>query len=285
MMITSIIDEVRSERWSDPNLSWGLVPTMGYLHEGHLSLVRQARSDNNRVGVSIYVNAAQFAPEEDFATYPQDIERDFELLRDENVDLVFVPTDDVIYPAGYQSAITVGKVTQVLEGASRPGHFRGVVTIVAKLVNIFQPARVYFGQKDAQQAIVIDRMIRDLNFPVSLVTCPTIRENDGLAMSSRNFRLSPEQRLAAPVLYKALAASQELVNAGEKNAGALRRLIEKTILDESLARLDYASIADPLTLEELEWIDDSALLSLAVFFGSVRLIDNVLLTRDGDKKQ
>ena len=278
MMITGTIDEVRSERWAEPNLSWGLVPTMGYLHEGHLSLVRQARSDNDRASVSIYVNPAQFAPTEDLATYPRDIDRDFDMLKNENVDLVFVPSDDVIYPAEFQSAIIVEKVTQVLEGESRPGHFRGVVTIVAKLLNIFQPTRVYFGQKDAQQAIVIKRMIKDLNFPVELIVCPTIREEDGLATSSRNIRLTPKQRQAAPVLYQALSSSQERFDAGERDASHLRTLIKEMIKNEPLARLDYASIADPLTLEELEWINNDALISLAVFFGDVRLIDNVLVT-------
>jgi pantoate--beta-alanine ligase len=280
MMITETIDEVRSERWVEPNISWGLVPTMGYLHEGHLSLVRQARSDNDRVAVSIYINPTQFAPTEDLGSYPRDIDRDIDILKNEDVDLAFIPADDVIYPVEFQSAIVVEKIARVLEGASRPGHFQGVATIVAKLLNIFQPTRVYFGQKDAQQATVIERMINDLNFPVGLVVCPTIRESDGVAMSSRNIHLTPKQRQSAPVLYKALSSAQDLFVSGERDAGILRGLLRKMVKGEPLARLDYASIADPLTLEELDWIDDRALISLAVFFGSVRLIDNVLIAND-----
>lgn len=277
MIVVDTVNDVRMQRWSDPGMSWGFVPTMGYLHEGHLSLVRRARSENDRVAVSIFVNPMQFAPNEDLATYPQDLNRDISLLEQETVDLVYVPDRKAMYPPGYQTTVTVEQVTKVLEGASRPTHFQGVATIVAKLFNIIQPTRAYFGQKDAQQAVVIRRMVRDLNFNLKLVICPIVREPDGLAMSSRNIRLTADQRKAALVLHHSLLAAQVLIQQGERRANTVRRLMTDILADEPLARVDYVSVANPLTLEEIDTIDNQVLCSLAVFFGNVRLIDNLLI--------
>ncbi len=277
MIITENIEQVRRERWADPGASWGLVPTMGALHDGHLSLVRAARAENDRVAASIYVNPTQFAPTEDLDAYPRQLARDLDLLRAEGVDLVFTPSDAVMYPSGYQTYVSVENITRVLEGASRPTHFRGVATVVAKLFNIVQPTRAYFGQKDAQQTVVIRQMVRDLNFDVDVVICPIVREPDGLAMSSRNQYLHGETRAAATVLYRALMAVQAAFARGERDANFLRALMTDTIAAEKLARPDYVSIADPLTLTELETISGTALCSLAVFFGKTRLIDNLIL--------
>jgi pantoate--beta-alanine ligase len=249
---------------------------MGYLHEGHLAIVRRARAENDRVAVTIYVNPAQFAPTEDLSTYPRNLERDLDLLRPLGVDLVFTPTDAIMYPAGYQTYIHVGQVAQMLEGSSRPTHFRGVATVVAKLFNILQPNRAYFGQKDAQQAVVIRRMAADLNFNLEVIVCPTVREADGLAMSSRNVYLTPEQRAAAPVLYRALTAARDAYLAGERNGDRLRDILRNTVAAEQLARIDYVSAADPMALVEVDQTaGDSILFSLAVFFGKTRLIDNI----------
>lgn len=277
MEVSERIDQVRALRWAEPNLEWGLVPTMGYLHEGHLSLVRRAKAENDRVAVSIFVNPTQFAPGEDLAVYPRDIERDLAMLRSEQADLVFIPAEGQMYRYGFQTTVTVAQLSKPLEGASRPTHFQGVSTVVAKLFNIVQPARAYFGQKDAQQAIVIRRMALDLDFNLDVVVCPIVREADGLAMSSRNIRLPQEQRAAAPVLNQALVAARERILAGETDAVLLRKAMEEKIRSEPLARLDYISVADPDTLEELQVVRGKALLSGAVFFGDVRLIDNILL--------
>lgn len=273
MVVAKTIETIRQIR-RESQTSWGLVPTMGFLHEGHLSLVRRAREENDWVAASIFVNPTQFAPNEDLATYPRNLERDLALLEQEGVDLVFVPDDGVMYPAGFQSTITLDKITQPLEGTTRPTHFQGVATVVAKLFNIFQPTRVYFGQKDAQQTLVIRQLIADLNFNLELVICPTIREPDGLAMSSRNAKLTPEQRQQAPILYQALKQAQEAITNGQTDANHLRHLMQQTIATAPLAHLDYISIANTHTLQELETITDETLLSLAVYFGSIRLIDN-----------
>ncbi len=280
MIVTGEIEKVREERWSDPSLSWGTVLTMGYLHEGHLSLVRRAREENDRLSVSIFVNPTQFGSGKDILTYPQDIDRDIRLLAGENVDLVFMPSEELMYPPDFQTKILVEKVAQPLEGAARSGHFSGVATIVAKLFNILEPDRAYFGQKDAQQAFVIRRMVKDLNYKVDIMMCPTIREPDGLAMSSRNVRLSQEQRIAAAVLHKALEAAEERIISGETNADSLREQMRRIIHSESLAKLDYVSAANPSTLEEVEQVDGGVLLSMAVYFGDVRLIDNILIEVD-----
>jgi|Deesub1362A_J573_1020465.scaffolds.fasta_scaffold01295_10 pantoate--beta-alanine ligase len=259
----------------------GLVPTMGYLHEGHLSLVRRAREECASVAVSIFVNPTQFGPSEDLDAYPRDLDRDLGLLQKEGVDLVWTPTEEEMYPPDYQTWVTVEKVTRRLEGQHRPNHFRGVATVVAKLFNALQPQRAYFGQKDAQQAVVIQRMVRDLSYPVRVVVCPIVREPDGLAMSSRNTYLSPEQREAATVLYRALQAARAAFEAGERQAEALRREMQRVLNAEPLARTQYVSVADPETLEELEGPVERALLSMAVFVGKTRLIDSILLGSSG----
>ena len=272
MIVTADISQIRAIRWAEPTLSWGLVPTMGYLHEGHLALVRQARAENDRLAASIYVNPTQFAPTEDLSTYPRNLERDLALLEAENVDLVFTPDNTVMYPPGFQTKIILDTITQPLEGASRPTHFQGVATVVAKLFNIIQPTRAYFGQKDAQQTVVIRQMIADLNFNLEMIIAPIVREADGLAMSSRNVKLSAEERKAAVILHQALTKAAVLIEAGERDARVIRQQMEAMIASEPLARLDYVSAADPTTLQELTTIESSLLLSLAVFFGSTRLI-------------
>ncbi|MEW5870942.1 MAG: pantoate--beta-alanine ligase [Chloroflexota bacterium] len=256
----------------------GLVPTMGYLHEGHLSLVEAARKDCTSVVVSIFVNPTQFGPEEDLASYPRDLPGDLELLAQAGVPLVWTPTPEEMYPPGFQTGVTVEELTQPLEGSMRPGHFRGVTTVVAKLFNAVQPQKAYFGQKDAQQAAVIRQMTRDLNFNLEIVVCPTVRLSDGLAMSSRNAYLQPAERQAATVLYRALSAAQAAHAAGERDAEAIRQRMAEIIQAEPLARLQYISCADPDTLQELQGqFNGRALLSLAVFVGKTRLIDNVLI--------
>ncbi len=277
MKIVAEISEVRKARWSDASTAWGLVPTMGFLHEGHLNLVRRARAENDRVGVSIFVNPIQFNNAGDLEKYPRDMERDFALLEKEGVDLLWTPSPEIVYPAGYQTYVDVKQVTGFLEGAARPGHFQGVATVVAKLFNVFQPTRAYFGQKDAQQVVVIRRMAKDLDFNLQVVVCPTIREKDGLAMSSRNVRLSPEHRLQAPCLHAALSVAQKAFLSGTRDAETLRKTMREVISSAPAARIEYVSAADPETLEELDDIADGALLSVAVFWGDVRLIDNIVL--------
>ena len=250
---------------------------MGYLHEGHLSLVKRATAENEFVAASIFVNPTQFAPDEDLASYPRDLERDLALLQADGVDLVFVPDDGVIYPAGFQTFVTVDDVSKPLEGASRPTHFRGVTTVVAKLFNIVQPTRAYFGQKDAQQAIVLRRMVRDLNFNLEIVICPIAREEDGLARSSRNKYLSAEERAGANVLFLALKQTEEAYLIGEREGNAFRSMMREIISDNPLARIDYVSAADPQTLQEIDKIENGVLLSTAVFFGRTLLIDNILI--------
>jgi pantoate--beta-alanine ligase len=251
---------------------------MGYLHEGHLSLVRRARAECDNVAVSIFVNPTQFAPTEDFGSYPRDMQRDLELLQAEGVDMVFAPEADEIYPSGYGTFIEVQHVTEMLEGAARPGFFRGVATVVCKLLNITRPDRAYFGQKDAQQAVVVQKLVRDLNMPVEIVVCPTVREADGLAMSSRNAYLSPDERASAPVLYRALSEAKDAYETGERDAETLRRTMRRVLASEPLAQPDYVSAADPHTLQELTQIGaNGVLLSLAVRIGPARLIDNMVL--------
>lgn len=254
----------------------GLVPTMGYLHEGHLSLIRQAREECDHVVVSIFVNPTQFGPKEDLSKYPRDLERDFSLI-EPYTDVVWTPSDASMYPPGYQTWVEVDALTKVLEGAMRPGHFRGVTTVVAKLLNGVQPHKAYFGQKDAQQVTVIRQMIRDLNFPIEIVVCPTAREPDGLAMSSRNIYLDSEQRKAATVLFLALNAAKKTYEKGERNGEELRQAMRDTLAAEPLAQMQYVSCADYDTLDELDAITGKALLSMAVFFGKTRLIDNIVL--------
>ena len=276
MDVLKTIAEVRAAR-SAVTGAVGLVPTMGALHEGHLSLVRNARAANDAVFVSIFVNPTQFGPNEDFTAYPRDLERDLSLLRAEGIDYVFTPDAGEVYPGGAQTYVDVGPVTEVLEGASRPGHFRGVATVVLKLFNIVQPTRAYFGRKDAQQLVVIRRLVLDLNLDLEIVPVATVREPDGLALSSRNAYLSPEERKAAPILHNALDLAQEMWTRGVRDAEAMRSRLRELIESEELARIDYVSIAHPVTLQELARIQGPALVSMAVRFGRTRLIDNVTL--------
>lgn len=256
----------------------GLVPTMGYLHEGHLSLVRAAKASCASVVVSIFVNPTQFGPAEDLSRYPRDILQDLNLLKGENVDLVWLPEPEAMYPPDFQTWIHMENVTKPLEGVYRPNHFRGVATVVAKLFNAVQPDRAFFGQKDAQQAAVIRQMVNDLNFNLEIIICPTVREPDGLAMSSRNIYLDPQQRAAACVLYRALRLADANFQAGETNAENLRQLVSRTVESEPLAELQYVSCSNPNTLEELQGeVPRGSLLSLSVLFGSTRLIDNLII--------
>ena len=280
MNVIPTVEKMRALRLStQEKQTIGFVPTMGYLHAGHMSLVEMARSRDDIVGVSIFVNPTQFGPNEDLSLYPRDMERDLSMLEEAGVDWVFTPSADEIYPPGYSTYVEVRDVTARLEGERRPGHFTGVATVVAKLFNIVQPTRAYFGQKDAQQVAVIWRMVNDLNFPLEVVVGQTVREPDGLAMSSRNVYLSPEEREAALVLYSALSEVKELWDAGERRNTVLRTAMSRVIAAEPLARLDYVSVADPLTLQELDdnGNAEEALASLAVRIGKTRLIDNFIL--------
>ena len=274
--VISSITEMRRHREMLPE-PVGFVPTMGYLHEGHLSLVRKARLSNSSVAVSIFVNPAQFGPQEDFASYPRDTERDLALLAEEKADIIFIPSTGEMYPERYGVYIDGGPLTERLEGACRPGHFRGVNTVVAKLFNIVRPTRAYFGQKDAQQALVIQKMVSDLNMDVEIIILPTVREEDGLAMSSRNTYLNPEERRAARVLYRALRLAEQHWQSGEEDAARARKKMTEMIESEPLASIDYISIADMETLEEMDTIRPRALVSLAVRIGKTRLIDNIVI--------
>ncbi|HMK09543.1 MAG TPA: pantoate--beta-alanine ligase [Anaerolineales bacterium] len=255
----------------------GLVPTMGFLHEGHLSLARRARQECRNVVVSIFVNPTQFGPSEDLGAYPRDLPRDLGLLAGAGVDLVWTPSPADVYPPGFQTWVTVEGLAQGLEGERRPGHFRGVATVVTKLFLAVQPQRAYVGQKDAQQAAVIRRVAVDLNFPVDVVVCPTVREPDGLAMSSRNSYLDPQERRAAPVLFRALEAARRAHAAGEHDADRLRQAMGAVLAEEPRANVQYVSVADPDTLEEIHGPAARALFSLAVFIGKTRLIDNLVV--------
>jgi len=276
MKIVESIAEMKRAR-SELNGKVGLVPTMGYLHEGHLSLIKQARTENLTVLASIFVNPTQFGPNEDFERYPRDYSHDLTMLEKEKTDLVFMPSVAEMYPPNFNSWVEVDKITARLEGASRPGHFRGVTTVVAKLFNIVQPSRAYFGQKDAQQTLVIKKMVADLNMNLDVITCPTVREPDGLAMSSRNSYLTSEERQAATIVPQALNLASQLWSEGEKDADKIRQGMTDLIKQQPLAAIDYVSIADTETLEELDQVKPSALVSLAVKIGKPRLLDNVVL--------
>jgi len=260
----------------------GFVPTMGALHEGHLALVRRARQETDVSVVSIFVNPAQFGPGEDYRSYPRDFERDSEFLRREGVDLLFAPPVEEIYPAGFQTYATVEPVGAPLEGEARPGHFRGVATVVLKLFNIVQPHRAYFGQKDAQQCAVVRQLVRDLNLGVEIVVCPIVREPDGLAMSSRNAYLDPDERQAARVLYESLCRARELMQGGERRAQVIAGEMRRLIAQEPRARLDYVAVVDADTFEPVERIGGRLVIPLAVRVGRARLLDNLLVEeRDG----
>ena len=276
MQIAKSIAEMKAFRVKSHG-SVGFVPTMGYLHQGHLVLVKQARAENSAVVVSIFVNPTQFGPTEDFKTYPRDTERDLAMLEKEKTDIVFTPSAEEMYPEGFNSWVEVEKVTERLEGSYRPGHFKGVATVVAKLFNMVEPTRAYFGQKDAQQALVIKKMVADLNMNLEVIVTPTVRENDGLAMSSRNVYLNSEERQAATILFKALTMAQNLWDKGETSAETVRQQMTSLISREPLAEIEYVSITDANTLEELSTIDRPALASLAVRIGKTRLIDNIIL--------
>jgi pantoate--beta-alanine ligase len=257
----------------------GLVPTMGALHEGHLSLIRRARADGGLVVVSVFVNPTQFGPGEDLSRYPRDLERDAELAAEAGADLLFAPAVEEIYPPGFSTSVAVEGLDALLEGASRPGHFRGVCTVVARLFGIVMPDRAYFGQKDFQQLRIIERMTRDLALPVEIVPMPTVREADGLALSSRNAYLSPEERSQALVLSRALREAENAVAAGARDPVALAEQAAATIRSAPLATLDYAVVRDAVTLEPLTALDRPAVLLLAARIGAARLIDNTLLRR------
>ena len=256
----------------------GLVPTMGYLHEGHLELVRRAKSDNPHAVVSIFVNPSQFGPSDDFVAYPRDIPRDVAMLGTVGTDLVFIPPASEVYPPHFNTWVDVEKVTERLEGASRPGHFRGVATVCNKLFNIVEPARAYFGQKDAQQCVVIRRMVADLNMNLEVVIVPTVREPDGLAMSSRNTYFNPAERRAAVVLSRSLNEARDMWLKGERNALRIRQGMLELIQKEPLVeRIDYISLANADTLEELAEVQPPVVISLAVKIGRPRLLDNIIL--------
>jgi pantoate--beta-alanine ligase len=255
----------------------GLVPTMGFLHEGHLSLVENARQRSASVIATIFVNPTQFGPQEDLDAYPRDIPRDLKLLEEYGVDLVWIPEQDEMYTSEFQTWVTVEQVAKPLEGKMRPGHFRGVTTVVVKLFNAVQPDEAYFGQKDAQQVAVIRRMVMDMNFPIEIVTCPIVREPDGLAMSSRNVYLDANERRAAPILFSALSVAENAFQKGNTDADQLRDIMTTTIRSEPIANLQYVSCADPDSLNELTGSVKRGLLSMAVVIGKTRLIDNILI--------
>jgi pantoate--beta-alanine ligase len=258
----------------------GLVPTMGYLHEGHLSLVRIARKRSDVLVVSVFVNPTQFGPQEDFRRYPRDFKRDESLLKQEGCDFVFAPRMKEMYPDGYLTHVNTDKITNGLEGAMRPGHFRGVTTVVAKLFNIVGPNIAVFGQKDAQQALVLKKMVDDLNYGIKMIIAPTVRERDGLALSSRNLYLSEEQREQARVLYQALQAAKEMVKRGERKASRIVSKMRRSIGKQSSAKIDYITVTDAGSLELLSRLKGQVLVSLAVRFGRTRLIDNIKLRVD-----
>jgi len=278
MKVITTVAEMEAER-GRMNGGVGLVPTMGALHEGHLSLVRRARAESDHVVVSVFVNPTQFGPSEDFAAYPRDLDRDLRLLEDEGADIVFAPPAEEIYPPGFDDWVEVrGPLAERLEGEFRPGHFRGVTTVVARLFRVVRPQRAYFGEKDAQQLRVVRRMAAEQRLPVEVAGLPTVREPDGLAMSSRNAYLSPEERRAALVVPRALELGRRMVEVdGVREAAAVRSAAEELIRREPRARIDYVSVSDPETLEELCEIDRPALLLLAVRIGATRLIDNAML--------
>jgi pantoate--beta-alanine ligase len=277
MKVSSNLSEIRSLRWRNPKSTWGLVPTMGALHFGHESLIKRAKKENEKVAVSIFVNPIQFNNPGDLETYPVALEEDLNILKKEKVDIVWTPDQNDIYTPDFQTYIQVERVATPLEGTTRPGHFKGVATIVSVLFNVFQPHRAYFGQKDAQQLLVIRQMVKDLKFNLEIVSCPTVREEDGLAISSRNQILSSEGRKQAVCLFKALTAAEESIDKGEKSTEKVKKIVQDIISSFSLAKIDYVSIANPLTLIEADNIVGSVLISLAVYIENTRLIDNMTI--------
>jgi pantoate--beta-alanine ligase len=280
MRIVRTVAEMKAiaREWKAQGKSVGFVPTMGYLHEGHLSLVRESRMKTDVTAVSIFVNPAQFGPREDLKAYPRDIARDAKLLDDEGVDALFVPEPEDVYPAGYETWVEVQGLQDKLCGRSRSGHFRGVCTVVLKLFNIVRPDAAFFGWKDAQQVIILKKMARDLNLDVRVEACPMVRDADGLALSSRNSYLSAEERRAALVLSASLREAREMIGAGERDAAAVAARVRATIGREPLARIDYIEVVDGEDLRTLEKIGGNTLIALAVFIGRTRLIDNARIT-------
>lgn len=281
MKIVSAVDDVRRQvrEWRAGGLSVGLVPTMGYLHEGHKSLIDKAVEQNDRVVVSVFVNPTQFGPGEDLATYPRDLDRDAALCEEAGASLIFHPEKEDMYFDDFCTWVDMDGLTKGLCGRTRPTHFRGVCTVVSKLFHIVQPDRAYFGQKDAQQLAVIRRMVRDLNFDLEIVGCPIIREEDGLAKSSRNTYLSPEEREAATILHKALVRGREMIQNGEKQADAVMKEITEIIQSEPLAKIDYVEVVDFDHIESIQTIEGTVLTAVAVYIGKTRLIDNFIISQ------
>lgn len=278
MKVITTIDEVRDQvkSWRNNGESIGLVPTMGYLHEGHQSLMASAKKDNQRVIVTIFVNPMQFGPKEDLASYPRDLERDKKACQQMGVDLIFCPSADEMYDANFNSYVNVNGLTDALCGKKRPGHFKGVCTVVTKLFNITQPDRAYFGQKDAQQLAVIQRMVQDLNIPIEIIGCPIVRESDGLAKSSRNSYLSEQERLAAICLYHSIEQAKQMIKAGEKSVATILKAMQNVINNEPLAKIDYIEFVDFATLTNVDVLKQDSLCALAVYIGKTRLIDNFI---------
>lgn len=285
MKIVNTINEVREaiKAWHKQGLTVGLVPTMGYLHEGHASLIARASKENDRVVVSDFVNPIQFAPNEDLASYPRDIDRDAKVCEENGADIIFHPTPEEMYHKDFSTFVDITGPSEELCGKSRPIHFRGVCTVVSKLFLIASPDRAYFGQKDAQQLAVIKRMVRDLNFDIEIVGCPIIREADGLAKSSRNTYLSPEERKAAVILHKALEKGKELVLNGEKSAKAVIDTVTQIINSEPLAKIDYVQVVDFPNITVVEDINGDILTAVAVYIGKTRLIDNFIIENGKEK--
>lgn len=279
MKIISTVAETRAiiKEWKKNGLKVGLVPTMGYLHEGHLSLIKKAVSENDRVVVSIFVNPTQFGPNEDYETYPRDIDKDSALCESAGADIIFHPEASEMYPKGACTYVNMTGLTDALCGKSRPTHFQGVCTVVSKLFNITTPDNAYFGQKDAQQLAVIKRMVKDLNFDINITGCPIVREEDGLAKSSRNTYLNKEERKAALVLHRAITCGQSLVNDGERNASIVINRMKDIINAEPLAKTDYVEIVDMNTMESVSVIKGEILCAIAVYIGKTRLIDNFIV--------
>ena len=279
MVIVEKVKDMKelSKKYLKENKTIGFVPTMGFLHEGHLSLVRRAREENDIVVVSIFVNPTQFGPNEDYESYPRDFERDVKLLKELNVDVVFHPPVEEMYPKDFSTYVEETKLSRYLCGKSRPGHFRGVCTIVTKLFNIVHPTRAYFGQKDAQQFRVIKRMVRDLNMDVELVECPIVREHDGLAMSSRNIYLSDDERVQALALYNSLKLAENLIKSGERDAGVVKSAMKEFLSRYDKVKIDYVEIVDEETLEPVKHIEGKVIVAIACWVGKARLIDNVIV--------
>jgi len=272
--MSSVARKIRREQ----DRTIGLVPTMGALHEGHLSLVREARRMCDVVVVSVFVNPTQFGPGEDFEHYPRDLTKDTAVLTDYNVDYIFAPPAEEIYPKGFSTYVTVEGLSETMEGTARPGHFRGVATVVSILLNVVRPDFAFFGQKDAQQSLIIKRLVRDLAFDTEIIVLPTVREDSGLAMSSRNLYLNAEEQQVAPVIHRALARAKEAFKEGERSANRIAEIVRSTIEAEPRARIDYVNVSDAETLEKIDKLDERpALIAVAVYFGETRLIDNTIL--------